>query len=257
MTLKFIQINIYKGKFLGELIDFLKGENPDIISAQEVTAGSLNYCQDKTANLFEGLKNDLGLNGVFHSDIKIVEDENARFGNALFSKYPILDAKIIVLKDFRPVSDFEFVNNTKNVWAELPRHMLDTTLDLNGKKIHAISVHGRRIAPPEDDEENLRQAQLMADYLKSLGDEPFILGGDFNMPAGSQTIKKIEGVATNLLEGENVKQTLNPKVHELGENGFDVDFIFTSKHFKKISVEVPQVTISDHLPIVAELEFNK
>lgn len=257
MKLKFIQVNIYKGKFLDALVDFLKTEDADIIAMQEVAAGDVSFFENRDLNLFEYLKEKLGMNGVFHSDIDISDSKNSLFGNAVFSKFPILRTKIVTLASYRPFTLEEFQNNIGNIWASVPRHVLDATLDVDGTKVHAMSAHGRRIAPPKDDEENLRQAGVIAEHLKSLRGEPYILGGDFNMPLGSKTVDTISAVSNNLMEGLGVSQTLNPRVHILKDKGYLVDLVFTSGQFKSLNVEVPQVDVSDHLPIVAELEFNK
>lgn len=255
MVLKVIQLNLWKGKFLNEAIDFLKSQDSDLVLMQEVTSGPVNFFEEKDANLFEILKERLELVGVFHSDVKLSDEPNARFGNVVFSKNPILEFEVFPLRDHLPITLSEFTNNTNNIWADFPRHMLDATIDCDGREIHAISVHGRRIAPPADDEENLRQARLMAEYIKSLKDVPFVMGGDFNMPPDSQVIKIVSDVSNNLMKDKPIGQTLNPRVHELGDRGYLVDYIFASGHFSLKSLEVPQVDISDHLPVIAELEF--
>ena len=255
MLIKFIQVNMYKGKYLDALVDFLKREKADIISMQEVTTLENNLYEDKSVNLFELLKQRLGYNGVFHADVVLESNPDAFFGNAVFSKWPIEKSQVVLLKTFRPVTKNEYEKNAGNVWSLLARHMLDATIDLDGFKIHAISVHGRRIAPPSDDPENVRQAQVMAYHLKSLGEQHYVLGGDFNMPPGTKTIGEISAVAKNLMDGLNIKQTLNPRVHELGNKGYLVDFIFCSKGFKLLSLSVPELTVSDHLPVIAELEL--
>lgn len=250
---KFIQVNIFKGKYLDALLEFLKSENPDFISMQEVTSGKLNNYEDKDTNLFELFSQKLSYQGVFHSDAEILGDADASFGNAVFSKWPILASRIVILNTFKPLTFSEFGDSS--LWGKFARHMLDVTGEFSGRRLHIISVHCRRIAPPVDNPESSRQANLIAEHLRSLGDKPFILGGDFNMPPESRVIKTISDVSKNLMAGSGVVQTLNPQVHELGEKGYLVDFIFTSRHFKKISIEVPQVTVSDHLPVVARLEI--
>ena len=53
-----------------------------------------------------------------------------------------------------------------------------------------------------------------------------------------------------------IVQTLNPRVHFLKDHGFLVDYIFGSKHMKADSIEVSDVDVSDHLPVVAQLDFD-
>ncbi|MBI3283199.1 hypothetical protein HYZ70_03960, partial [Candidatus Curtissbacteria bacterium] len=164
--------------------------------------------------------------------------------------------KVVSLNESGPITFWEFSHNIRDVWASFSRHMLDVTVDIDGFQLHMISVHGRRIAPPEDDSENIRQARGMADYIKSLGDRPFIIGGDFNMPLGSEVIEIVSAVANNLMVDKPISQTLNPRVHELGGKGYLVDFILTSDHFRARDVSVPDIDVSDHLPVVAELELD-
>ena len=254
MTLKVIQLNLFKGKFLDSAIEFLKRENPDFITMQEVTAGAVNFYEKKDADLFEILKKELGMTGIFHSDIKLSDEPSVKFGNAVFSKWPILESKVVPLNYLGPITLSEFKDT--NVWARFSRHMLDATVDVEGFRLHVISVHGRRVAPPADDDENVRQARLMAKYIKSLGEKPFIIGGDFNMPPDSEVIRIVSAVARNLMVGKPISQTLNPRVHELGEKGYLVDYIFTSHHFRPTDVSIPDIDVSDHLPVVVLLEFD-
>ena len=133
--------------------------------------------------------------------------------------------------------------------------MVSAECDLNGQKIRAISWHGAWTAPPTDTEETLRQAKLVTDYLTFLK-EPFILGCDMNAVPQGKSAGLINQSANNLMMNSGVLQTNHPKVHKIAPRGFLIDYIFTSSHFKLKKLEVPQFTISDHLPVIAELEFN-
>ena len=254
MKLKFIQVNIYKGKYLESLIDFLKREDPDFISMQEVTTRGFNLSADLGVNLFEVLKNRLGVDGVFHGDLRLVGDESSVFGNAVFSKYKIIKSDILVLKSFRPVTLDELDGVSGEIRGQIDRHLFDAEVVIGGRKIHLMSWHGAWTAPPADTDETLRQAQMVANYVKRM-DAPFILGCDSNNVLASKTIGLINAVASNLLIGKDIKQTTHPKMHKIAPRGFLIDFIFTSGDFKLISLLVPQVLVSDHLPVVAELEF--
>ena len=99
----------------------------------------------------------------------------------------------------------------------------------------------------------MRQAGIVADYLKNL-DSPFILGCDANNVAESKTIGTISKVAINLMVGSGISQTTHPTKHKIAPRGFLVDYIFTSNHFKLLRLQVPEILVSDHLPVVAELE---
>ena len=251
-VLKFIQINIYKGQYLDVLTRFLKDQNPDFISMQEVTAGELNLC-DKNLDLFEYFKAELSLNGVIDKVMKPVDSPKSYLGNAVFSKNQIIDSKSLVLKTFNEFTLVKF-HDFKN-FTNFPRNLLSAECVLDGQKIRAISWHAAWTAPPTDTEETLRQAKEVADYLKNLK-EPFILGCDLNAIPQSMVAGLINGVANNLMMNSGVLQTTHPKIHKIAPRGFLIDYIFTSAHFKLKKLEVPEVTISDHLPVIAELEFD-
>ena len=137
----------------------------------------------------------------------------------------------------------------------MSRSLVQATIQLENLTIIAISVHGAWTAPPTDNEETIRQANLIASHLKSLGDAPFILGGDLNMPPESKVVGIISQAASNLMLDSGIKQTTHPTVHKIAPRGYLIDYVFTSKHFKKISIEAPEVLVSDHLPVIATLEI--
>ena len=250
--IKFIQVNIYKGKYMDSLVDFLNKEKPDIVAMQEVTAGEVNYFEDKTINTFEYIKEKTGLNGYFYGDLEFVDSSDSLFGNAVLTKHKPVDLKVLSLKKYRPLTLAEFEDST--IWPEISRLAIDATVEIEGINVHAISWHGAWTAPPADTQETLRQAQMVADYLKNLN-EPFIVGVDINNVPESRTVGIINSVANNLMAGAGVMQTTHPKLHKIAPRGYLVDYIFVSKDFKVVSLKVPQVTISDHLPVVATLEL--
>jgi len=98
--IKFIQVNIFKGKYLNDLIDFLKWEDPDFIAMQEVTTYGFNLSGDKTLDLFEFLEKRLTMTGAYNGDLKLKSDSRSRFGNALLSKHEIIKTNTIALKNY-------------------------------------------------------------------------------------------------------------------------------------------------------------
>lgn len=253
MVIKFLQVNIYKGKYLGSLVDFILKESPDLISMQEVSSGQINNFEDRNVNLFALLKDKIKYNGVFFPNQYILGPKDAFIGNALFSKLPILDSKHIYLHKSRPLTLAEFEDTS--FFPNMSKSLVQATIQVGKLTILVLSVHGAWTAPPTDNKETLRQAKLIASHLKSLGDEPFILGGDLNMPPESKVVGIISESANNLMLDSPIKQTTHPQVHKIAPRGYLIDYIFTSKHFKKISIEAPLVLVSDHLPVIATLEI--
>lgn len=254
--IKIIQINIYKGKYLEALTSFLREENSDFITMQEVTTNGFNYYKSKKVNLFELLKKELGMYGQYYGDMQLKGEKDSMFGNAVFSKFTIDNFNKVVLKTFKPLTLDELDGSGAFTFRpQIPRHLLEVQVDFQGVKIRVMSWHGAWTAPPTDTEETIRQAKIVADYLKSLN-EPFILGCDLNNTINSKTVGLINEVTNNLMNNSNVKQTTHPKVHKIVPRGFLIDYIFTSEHFKLEGINVPAVTVSDHLPVVAKLTLD-
>ena len=252
MKLKVVQVNIFKGMYLEALVAFLESEAPDFISMQEVTCGAVSNYNEKSVNLFKYIRKALGLDGVFYNDVRIVNHPDVFHGNAVFSKYDILESKQVVLRHGRPLAVPEF--NDPAFFPEFPRSIIDASCDVQGRLIHVLSVHGAWTAPPMDTPETLRQAREIAEYLQGLN-TPFIMGGDMNTTPDKEVIKIISTAANNLMADSGILRTTHPKVHKVAYKELLVDYIFASKEFKRISVKAPEVLISDHLPVIAELEI--
>lgn len=251
MKLKVIQVNIYKGKYLDNLISFLKLQSPDIIFMQEVTSGVVNLNGDY-ANLFEVLKRKLGYDGVFYASATILDKPDSFQGNAVLTRHTIERSEVIHLNRQSPMTLEVFGNS--DFFPEFPRSIVEALIDINGIKIYGLSSHGAWTAPPTDNKENFRQAKLIANHLKNL-DRPFVMGADMNMPPETRVIRTIEKSAKNLIHGSGIVQTTHPTVHKIVPRGYLVDYVFTSSEFKKKSIIAPEILVSDHLPLVAELEL--
>lgn len=250
--IKFIQVNIYKGKYLDALIKFLNEQKPDFVSMQEVASGDIGYFGDKNTNIYEILQRSTGYFGYFESDQKFSDSPNSVTGNAVLSRYPIESTNYLEVSKFRPMTVAEF---SDPVFFSRDSHTLvDATVNFEGTKIHILSSHGAWTAPPTDTEETIGGATKMANYLKSLN-EPFIFGIDFNAVIQSKTVGIVNRVAKNLLLESGILQTTHPKIHKIAPRGFLIDFIFTSSEFKLLNIEAPEIIVSDHLPVVAILEL--
>lgn len=256
MKLKVIQVNIYMGKYLGDLIDFLNREKPDIVTMEEVTTKEFNLWDDPNISLFDTICRETGLKGVYDPAVELKDKPASTLGNAVISRFDTVGKEITVLKKFRPMTVEEFRNpKFDHLWPMEPKHLLDISLSVEGENIHVICWHGAWVPSASDTNESLRQSIIVADHLRMLGG-PFILGGDLNVGPETKTVALVDAVSNNLMSGAGIAQTTHPQVHKIAPRGFLIDYIFTSEHFKKISIDAPRVLVSDHLPLVAELEFG-
>lgn len=251
MRIKIIQINIWKGNFLDALVAFLREEHPDVITMQEVTSGRENLHADKTLDLFLYLKHALGMQGTLAP--KFFSDPQSYLGNAVLTTYPIISQNVFWLKQYQGFlpSEEGFQKRVESC------NVLDVIVKADSSMpFHILSTHGAWTREPVDTPEKVRQARALADYLKGLGGAPFLLGGDFNMPPGTKVISLLDEVAQNTLYDSKITRTTHPGIHKTAAfkpEGLLIDFIFTSPHFRVARIDAPAVTVSDHLPVRAEL----
>lgn len=253
MTVKFLQLNILKGRFSQNIIEFVKKNDFDILNLQEVTGGELSY---NNIACFSLLKNSLAYDGVLASDFKL-KATKSYFGNAvLFKKKLRLQQKeIIRYCPYRELSQIYPADSP--FWANIPRSALSVTLQREGKSFTSIATHISWSITPKDTPEKLRDGKILYNYLKKL-QRPFILSGDFNVDDSSKIVADLNTVARNLCLENNVNNTLNPRVHharELFPPGLGVDFVYVEKSVRVKRFEVVEnEDLSDHFAIVCEFE---
>lgn len=243
------------GKYLEDLVNFLNHEKPDIITMEEVSTNKFNLCEDQTISLFDTICKETGLRGVYEPAAVLMNNSSSTLGNAVISRFDTVEKKIIVLKKFRPITKEEYENpKFAHLFPKEEKHLLDLCLSIEGKNVHIISWHGAWVMNATDSFESIRQAKIVASHLKIIK-EPFILGGDLNVGPGTNTVEIINKVANNLMTDSGIIQTTHPTVHKISPKGFLIDYIFTSGHFRVKSLKVQEVVVSDHLPVICELEL--
>lgn len=167
--------NMERGVHLAELGDFLEtcpeARPYDVILANELDDGCVRSGQKDTAR---ELAERLGMNYVFGLEfIELVNGEDAKgfHGNAIFSRWPIKQAKIIRL----PEQYNWYFDRQRRIGGRLA---ILAELDVKGKSVGVGTIHleNRTHGPG-------RQAQL--ETILKAADEmfpgmPVVLGGDLN-----------------------------------------------------------------------------
>lgn len=255
MVYKFFHLNIYLGRFLPNLVKFLKKNKFDILNFQEVTGNQLSF---EKKDCFSTLKSHLpGYTGKLLPTWWVDQDPTSYFSNASFIKKPIkiMDKKVLWLKKNFPIFAFE----TRRV-EEDPRSVLILKLQLGSHHLTVLNTHLAWGPTPKDQPYKLKQGQILLDYLKTIK-EPFLLSGDFNLTGESKIVKSLNRIGQNLTEKFHLKNTLNPKTHRLQHlfpPGLAVDFVFASKKIEVKSFKTLTVpALSDHLPLLLEFRMVK
>jgi len=129
--------------------------------------------------------------------------------------------------------------------------------DSQNKIFNILNIHG--FPWPGDKQDNpdrLRQSQNIIDFFKDLSD-PKIIGGDFNLDFNTKSVQMFEQNGyKNLIKDFNIPTTRNETAWAQFENKqLYADFVFVSPDVKVTSFSVPNNEISDHLPMILEVEI--
>lgn len=217
---KIVTYNIHSGvdkdmfPTLFDIIEFLKHSDADIICLQEVNESA------KVGFQVSSLKEELGMNAHFGAN---VVNLNNNYGLVTYTKYKIISQNHVYLS-----SENE------------QRGLLHTVVDIRGKKVNIINVH-----LSTNKEENKIQQKELQNFVKKLGDETYIIAGDFNSSEVSVVGNSID-VAKSLDKSNTLTFSLGIE---------RIDYIFVSPDIKTIDYKVLIKKMSDHYPVIAKLKI--
>ena len=235
MKVKVLSWNIWCGTHLDKVINFLETANADILALQEVT-------QDERGNVAEIIANTLEYQYVYTTDVDMplkylpdYDQDNERtikMGNAILSKYEILDSK----------EHYLFENKGRSI-IEAKIKIKDTVL--NVFSIHLKHTHQQQL--------NLQDLQA-GNLLQLLPQENTIVMGDFNSLPESGVIQRVSKVLQNTEKESHQTPTWSVYREGCTECLIDkivhkLDYIFISKNLRSNSFHVYQSKASDHLPV--------
>jgi endonuclease/exonuclease/phosphatase family metal-dependent hydrolase len=211
--------------------------DPDIIALQEIDLGRRRSRAEDQAAL---IANQLNLNYVF---CPTITHGGEHYGHALLTPWPVE-----VVKRARLPTD------PKKLSRE-PRAALWARVMIDGRPVNVITTHlGLGLA-----ERAAQVRELMGpEWIGALpADEPAILCGDFNLPPGTASYRRITAKLRDVqlvTPGHQILKTfssIRPFVR--------IDHIFLTPHFEAQTVNVPRTDLtrvsSDHLPLLADLQL--
>lgn len=229
--MKLIFLNIWNCTREEEAIDFIKSNvaDTDVFCLQEV--------YEKTQELLRSVL----------SDYEYIADYKTLSTDEVFPQATYVKKSLTVLSH-------ESILKEKQD-AGLAIH---TKVKINNKIVNICNIHGV-FEPVEklDTEGRLNQSRDLINFYKNLP-EPTIIGGDFNLNENSQSVKCFEESGyRNLIKEFSITTTRNRFVWELYPETIQYysDYVFISKNLAVKTFEVPENEISDHLPMILEINL--
>ncbi|TSC87371.1 MAG: hypothetical protein G01um10147_692 [Microgenomates group bacterium Gr01-1014_7] len=263
--MKLISLNTWGGKIYQPLMNFIKQESQDtdIFCFQEVFKTTtknqkykgfrINLYNEISAFLkdFHGYFAPTQDNYVFASEFSDLLDFDISWGLALFVK------KSFIVKSS---GDF-FVFGKRNSFVKgnlttVPRNIQYINLEVDSKKLLVCNVHGIWIkGSKKDSPSRIEQSKRIKAFLTTQEGKKVICG-DFNLDITTESIKILERESKNLIREFNIERTRSRLSPFFRKDDFQkfADYTFVSPDVLVKNFEVPDIQISDHLPMI--LEFS-
>jgi endonuclease/exonuclease/phosphatase family metal-dependent hydrolase len=264
--MKIISLNIgIKLNNVKKIISFLDRENADIICLQEVSRAldknvkkQFHAKQDLDSPLvkkypyrfFGKLWKSRGFNatGKVELDFRGLIEQ----GNYILSKYPFsFTHNKFYYKEYKEIIDW-----SKWFDEDHGRAFQHAIVDIsNNKQIQLINLHGIWTDDKLGDKRTVEQIKIILKEIKKIIGLPTIIIGDINLLPESESIQLLNKHFTNLIDKYNIMSTRPQLMKGFDKGELVVDYAFVNGLIDIKKFEVPNIDISDHLPLVLEFEI--
>ncbi len=251
MKIKLLTLNIWSGGMMFDsVLSLLERESADIVTLQEVNSGGSEKIERRFRSVSEFEKILVYPYSQFDPALFHFEDgEKIEHGNLVLSKFPITYKS----NTFIDGSYSEFDLSKRTDFANVPPIFQHVVVGADGKMIDVFNVHGIWGEDGKDNKRRLHMSKLLLSQIQ--GKENVFLAGDFNVVPDTKTIGDIENELVNVFKRELVS-TFNMKHKDKGGYATAVvDMIFVSRDMEVITHYSPKDDVSDHLPLVVEVEL--
>lgn len=215
------------------IADIINAQKPDLVSLNEVDVNNTRSGK----SLDEA--HELGrLTGMYVYFAAALNYEGGYYGDAVLSRYPILDSMRYPLPYVLPGSE--------------TRDVAMITIDVNGEKILFASTHLDHLTPEDN---RIRQAEIIADSIIPQLKYPLIFAGDLNASPDSKTISILEKRMTAACSGSGC-----PLTFPYNKPTATLDYIMCrpADRLSFLSYKAPNgINVSDHLPLAAKIKLEK
>lgn len=255
--MKLISLNVWGGALYEPLMKFVKTQSKttDIFCFQEVfdTKSDKKTYKKIHLNLLFELKNILkDFNCYFTPYMKGYAffdkvDFDLSFGLATFVKkdYLVLENDNIFIFGEK----IGFINNDKKRSSKKLQYNKLAQKNLNIFNVHGLWYPGEKL----DTVERIEQSKKINNYINTKTG-PNILCGDFNLYPETKSMIMLEKNMVNLIKEFDIQTTRPNNSQKYGRVQFFADYTLVSKDLKINSFEVPNIEVSDHLPMILDFD---
>lgn len=240
-----------------DVFDFIRKENPDIVCFQEF----FSYDNENQFAEHHVLAR-LNQFPYHHIEYKLINKSGKRFGQATFSKYPIVAKKQLSFpntSNFSIQTDIKvkdqtvrvFNNHLESVRLKAQHYNFIDSINLKSEKEATAGLVEIFYKLRRSLKQRATQSETIALHIKN-SPYPVFVCGDFNDTPISYVYKTMRGsLKDSFIEaGSGLQGTYNGKLPS-----FRIDFIFHDPKFETYQFNTFKKNFSDHYPIMASIKL--
>lgn len=240
-----------------EVLDFINEKKSDIVCLQEVMYAHDDSCFDmnKIGNVLKDLYPNHHFAPIYIADgcVRCGVKHYDFGGLAEQGTMTLTNFKILKAENLFYYNDYKVGYDTTNFeisdWA---RSIEKVLLEVNGKELLIINVHGLWNKGKVGDDRTINQSEFILKHVRY--DIPTIVLGDFNLLPQSLSIKMLDEKLTNLITQFNIKSTRPVDPKRPDRMNQVCDYVFVNDKVKVNDLRLAGENVSDHLAL--ELDFE-
>ncbi len=168
------------------------------------------------------------------------------YGNVVLSRFPFTSARTIQIEN-EIIEHVTTENEVRNV-----NNLQIVTLDVDGSSWTIANHHGHHEYDPNGNEESVAAMRRVADALREV-EGPLVLCGDLNVLPESPAMRVFDGWLDDIVVRSGAKTTL-ARINV--DRDVVCDHVLVNDRVVVKNFRVDDVIISDHYPLIAELEVK-
>ena len=247
--MRLVQLNIWQGRLLQQVISHLKELNPDIVCLQEVYSSELDTSMMPFYRSIERISAEMPDYHVYFSPTLGMQvlGQEVFYGIAFLSRLPIKSKETFDINE-----TYAFVNSAATMKVNT-RNLQRVELEMpDGRSLWVANHHGYWEMNPIGSQQTIDCMQKVADILSDTP-RPLIFAGDLNIIASSPAMKPIHNLLTDLTDIHGLTNTLT----SLGKVA-DVpcDHVCISKEIMVNNYELSPRLVSDHAAVILDFDIQ-
>ncbi len=144
--------------------------------------------------------------------------------------------------------------------ADTGQALATTLRTKHGRSLSIVNIHGVPFLNDDkrDTEGRLRQTETVISWVQSRGNIPAVVCGDFNLLPDTKSIQDFTSAGfTNLIDAYDIPTTRNRLAWERYPDNIQLfaDYVFTSPDIAVTDFTVPDIEVSDHLPMLLTVSY--